>query len=117
MPVPFACPNWRTWCPAGEQVVPVTCPPPAPPRHQHHPPPPPPPPPTPPPPAPPRHQHHRKRQGIPSICLTSTHRPPKIPSMSLESGDSPSREGGGVPSGQRWRVLDDPVSIRALAHP
>ena len=33
-----------------------------------------------------------------------------IPSMSLESGsDGPSR--------QRWRLLDDPVAIRALAHP
>lgn len=29
--------------------------------------------------------------------------------MSLESGETPSR--------QRWRMLDDPVSIRALAHP
>jgi predicted ArsR family transcriptional regulator len=32
-----------------------------------------------------------------------------IPSMSLES--DPGR------SGQRWRLLDDPVAIRALAHP
>jgi DNA-binding transcriptional ArsR family regulator len=32
--------------------------------------------------------------------------------MSLESGES----GSGRP-GQRWRLLDDPVAIRALAHP
>jgi DNA-binding MarR family transcriptional regulator len=29
--------------------------------------------------------------------------------MSLESGETPSR--------QRWRLLDDPIAIRALAHP
>jgi DNA-binding transcriptional ArsR family regulator len=35
--------------------------------------------------------------------------------MSLESGESgPSGSGR---SGQRWRLLDDPVAIRALAHP
>jgi len=37
--------------------------------------------------------------------------------MSLESENGP----GGTPeperSGQRWRLLDDPVAIRALAHP
>ena len=32
-----------------------------------------------------------------------------IPSMSLESGSERSK--------QRWRLLDDPVAIRALAHP
>jgi DNA-binding MarR family transcriptional regulator len=32
--------------------------------------------------------------------------------MSLESG-----EPAPGPSGQRWRLLDDPVAIRALAHP
>src|SRR5580698_10156034 len=32
-----------------------------------------------------------------------------IPSMSLESDSGPSR--------QRWRLLDDPVAIRAPAHP
>lgn len=32
-----------------------------------------------------------------------------IPSMSLESGPERSK--------QRWRLLDDPVAIRALAHP
>src|ERR1700704_5379653 len=32
-----------------------------------------------------------------------------IPSMSLESDSGRSR--------QRWRLLDDPVAIRALAHP
>lgn len=36
--------------------------------------------------------------------------------MSLESGGAP-RERGGLPAGQRWRLLDDPVAIRALAHP
>jgi DNA-binding transcriptional ArsR family regulator len=35
--------------------------------------------------------------------------------MSLES-DGPG-EAGGPPSRQRWRYLDDPVAIRALAHP
>ena len=34
-----------------------------------------------------------------------------IPSMSLES------DSGGGGSRQRWRLLDDPVAIRALAHP
>lgn len=37
--------------------------------------------------------------------------------MSLESNDRLAREPEGSPSGQRWRVLDDPVAIRALAHP
>jgi predicted ArsR family transcriptional regulator len=35
-----------------------------------------------------------------------------IPSMSLESTDA---EPAG--SGQRWRMLDDPLAIRAMAHP
>jgi DNA-binding transcriptional ArsR family regulator len=35
--------------------------------------------------------------------------------MSLESGES--GESGPGRSGQRWRLLDDPVAIRALAHP
>jgi DNA-binding transcriptional ArsR family regulator len=35
--------------------------------------------------------------------------------MSLESDDL--GEAGGQPSRQRWRYLDDPVAIRALAHP
>ncbi len=35
--------------------------------------------------------------------------------MSLESGES--GESGRGRSGQRWRLLDDPVAIRALAHP
>jgi DNA-binding transcriptional ArsR family regulator len=39
----------------------------------------------------------------------------KIPSMSLESDDPGEAEG--PPSRQRWRYLDDPVAIRALAHP
>src|SRR5215472_7953497 len=34
-----------------------------------------------------------------------------IPSMSLES------DSGGDRSRQRWRLLDDPVAIRAIAHP
>lgn len=34
-----------------------------------------------------------------------------IPSMSLES------DSGGGRSRQRWRLLDDPVAIRAVAHP
>ena len=37
--------------------------------------------------------------------------------MSLESGENPSQQSGAPPSRQRWRVLDDPVAIRALAHP
>src|SRR5215470_8712900 len=37
--------------------------------------------------------------------------------MSLESDDRPAREPEDSPSRQRWRVLDDPVAIRALAHP
>ena len=56
-----------------------------------------------------------------------------IPSMSLESGSGAPREAGagaapgsrasaaagsaGSGGRQRWRVLDDPVAIRALAHP
>jgi DNA-binding MarR family transcriptional regulator len=36
----------------------------------------------------------------------------KIPSMSLESPGAESRG-----TGQRWRLIDDPVAIRALAHP
>jgi DNA-binding transcriptional ArsR family regulator len=35
--------------------------------------------------------------------------------MSLESGESAEPASGR--SGQRWRLLDDPVAIRALAHP
>jgi len=35
--------------------------------------------------------------------------------MSLESSES--GESGPGRSGQRWRLLDDPVAIRALAHP
>jgi DNA-binding transcriptional ArsR family regulator len=35
--------------------------------------------------------------------------------MSLESGES--GESGRGRAGQRWRLLDDPVAIRALAHP
>jgi DNA-binding MarR family transcriptional regulator len=35
--------------------------------------------------------------------------------MSLESGES--GESSPSQSGQRWRLLDDPVAIRALAHP
>lgn len=46
-------------------------------------------------------------------------------SMSLESPDDDRRAGrnpgqgdhGPVPSRQRWRILDDPIAIRALAHP
>jgi len=37
-----------------------------------------------------------------------------IPSMSLESTDGGSQPDG---SGQRWRMLDDPLAIRAMAHP
>jgi predicted ArsR family transcriptional regulator len=37
--------------------------------------------------------------------------------MSLESDGDPAPEPGGPPFRQRWRVLDDPVAIRALAHP
>jgi DNA-binding transcriptional ArsR family regulator len=40
-----------------------------------------------------------------------------IPSMSLESSDQSPRRPEGSSSGRRWRVLDDPVAIRALAHP
>jgi len=40
-----------------------------------------------------------------------------IPSMSLESGDGPQAMTGQSYSARRWRVLDDPVAIRALAHP
>jgi DNA-binding transcriptional ArsR family regulator len=36
--------------------------------------------------------------------------------MSLEYGPGPA-DGGGGRSRQRWRLLDDPVAIRALAHP
>jgi DNA-binding transcriptional ArsR family regulator len=35
--------------------------------------------------------------------------------MSLES--TPKKQAAPVRRGQRWRVLDDPLSIRALAHP
>ena len=45
------------------------------------------------------------------MCLTSPRNLPNIPSMSLES-DEPAR-----PPGPRRRLLDDPRSIRALAHP
>jgi DNA-binding transcriptional ArsR family regulator len=38
-----------------------------------------------------------------------------IPSMCLESAEGPGDVG--PESKQRWRVLDDPVAIRALAHP
>ena len=38
-----------------------------------------------------------------------------IPSMSLESGPAEGQPAEGP--GQRWRLLDDPVAIRALAHP
>ena len=37
--------------------------------------------------------------------------------MSLESGNEPAGTPERRPSGQRWRLLDDPVAIRALAHP
>jgi hypothetical protein len=46
-----------------------------------------------------------------------------IPSMSLESADDTGNAetlpdpGPDRPSGQRWRLIDDPVAIRALAHP
>lgn len=40
-----------------------------------------------------------------------------IPSMSLESSDRSPRPPEASPSRRRWRVLDDPVAIRALAHP
>src|ERR1700683_4338158 len=47
-----------------------------------------------------------------------------IPSMSLESqppesqpSESQHLEGQPGRAGQRWRLLDDPVAIRALAHP
>ncbi len=33
------------------------------------------------------------------------------------TGDAETGEAGGGPSRQRWRLLDDPVAIRALAHP
>jgi DNA-binding transcriptional ArsR family regulator len=36
--------------------------------------------------------------------------------MSLESPDRPPEPPGGAPV-RRWRILDDPVAIRALAHP
>ena len=55
------------------------------------------------------------RPGIPSDCLTLWSGAGKIPSMSLESDDLGEAEG--QPSRQRWRYLDDPVAIRALAHP
>ncbi|HXW81930.1 MAG TPA: helix-turn-helix domain-containing protein [Acidimicrobiales bacterium] len=32
-------------------------------------------------------------------------------------GSGPAAKGSGPASGQRWRILDDPVVIRALAHP
>src|SRR3984885_274265 len=48
----------------------------------------------------------------------------RIPSMSLESSESGQPEPGGQsdagdrePGGERFRLLDDPVAIRALAHP
>jgi len=37
--------------------------------------------------------------------------------MSLESPDQAPGQTGEPPSARRWRVLDDPVAIRALAHP
>ena len=38
--------------------------------------------------------------------------------MSLEYEPGPAGQGaGGGQSRQRWRLLDDPVAIRALAHP
>src|SRR6266516_4014403 len=37
--------------------------------------------------------------------------------MSLGSAGHASQEPEGAASGRRWRVLDDPVAIRALAHP
>ena len=37
--------------------------------------------------------------------------------MSLESSDHSAPREPPAPSRQRWRVLDDPVAIRALAHP
>jgi DNA-binding MarR family transcriptional regulator len=37
--------------------------------------------------------------------------------MSLESSPGHHGEHGPARSGQRWRLLDDPVAIRALAHP
>jgi DNA-binding transcriptional ArsR family regulator len=37
--------------------------------------------------------------------------------MSLESSDPSPRPAGGSAPVRRWRVLDDPVAIRALAHP
>src|SRR6202035_4712215 len=37
--------------------------------------------------------------------------------MSLESGGSPESAGTDQPRGQRRRLLDDPRSMRALAHP
>jgi DNA-binding MarR family transcriptional regulator len=40
-----------------------------------------------------------------------------IPSMSLESENGPGGTAEPERSGQRWRLLDDPVAIRALAHP
>lgn len=63
-----------------------------------------------------RTSHH----NIPSECLTLLEAGPKIPSMSLESGtskpqQSPAAGPGGA--GQRRRLLDDPRTIRALAHP
>jgi DNA-binding transcriptional ArsR family regulator len=37
--------------------------------------------------------------------------------MSLESPDRSPQPSEGLSSAQRWRVLDDPLAIRALAHP
>jgi DNA-binding MarR family transcriptional regulator len=35
----------------------------------------------------------------------------------LSKGGGPSAKGVGPSSGQRWRILEDPIVIRALAHP
>src|SRR5690348_5619476 len=51
---------------------------------------------------------------MPKKCLTSSARRPTIPSMSLESAENPDDR---TRRGQRRRLLDDPLSIRALAHP
>src|SRR5690348_18430043 len=56
----------------------------------------------------------RRLEQIPKKCLTSPGRRPTIPSMSLESASNPDDQ---ERLGQRRRLLDDPLSIRALAHP
>lgn len=50
------------------------------------------------------------------MSLESEPARPEVPARPHEPARSPERSGG-APSRQRWRLIDDPVAIRALAHP